>query len=419
MDFGNGTWFDRVKNKGAVGGRETYDYNQYLQWGGKSLDQPSPASRQGSSSIAPPADAGKYAYGGPNTAAGFLSAYKKQQEDMMAKQKADQAALLERQRLEQEAKLAGQKSEEQAYLDKYGATLAGQETMSAMAGRIGSELGLPDLQANASALSATLRNIPKVQEGATRGFDVNANQLSRIVASEQGKIAPAAQEAVTQAQTAQTQLGTRLGYGLQDQQKALQPLMQEGTMMEQRFGRETTALSDRIAREFTGFSTGQQNELTSLLNVMQTDTQLTMQEIQRVNELAKAETEFQRQKELYAQQLADQQAATEKQYAQQREMQTLAQQAQESQARTAQEAQRQRDAELQRYNLEQIGAQNAADIGKYNATTGKNTGSGTGNAVSYILPGINTPQASGTYSSKPVISPTTKANTNLTVSYWR
>jgi len=35
------TYFDRRANKGMVGGRETYDYNEYLRMGGPSLDNPS------------------------------------------------------------------------------------------------------------------------------------------------------------------------------------------------------------------------------------------------------------------------------------------------------------------------------------------------------------------------------------------
>lgn len=39
-----GTWFDRVANKGEVDGKQTYDYNEYLRWGGPSLDAGSEGS---------------------------------------------------------------------------------------------------------------------------------------------------------------------------------------------------------------------------------------------------------------------------------------------------------------------------------------------------------------------------------------
>lgn len=39
-----GTWFSREQNKGEVDGRQTYDYNEYLRWGGPSLDAPSGGS---------------------------------------------------------------------------------------------------------------------------------------------------------------------------------------------------------------------------------------------------------------------------------------------------------------------------------------------------------------------------------------
>lgn len=44
-----GTYFDRVQNKGAVNGRETYDYNEYLKMGGPSLDKPQPVSQSNNS----------------------------------------------------------------------------------------------------------------------------------------------------------------------------------------------------------------------------------------------------------------------------------------------------------------------------------------------------------------------------------
>lgn len=361
MDFGNGTYFDRIKNKGAVGGRETYDYNQYLQWGGKSLDTPT-SSYQGTS-------VGSQAF----NPQGYMDAYKKQQAELLAKQKAEQDAFNLRQKQEQEAKTAQQRQEEQDYLAKFAGQIAGQETMSAMAGRIGSELGLPDLQSAAQGLVKTLKNIPQVQQGATRGFDVNENQLSRIISSEQGKIAPLAQEATTQAQNAQNLLTTRLGYGLQDQSKALQPILKEGEMLASRFGRETSSLADRLAREFTGYTQGKQNELTALLDQGDKGMQLTINEMNRLNQLASEEREYKRQQEQYARELADKKAAEER--AAQRETEN---------ARIAQQ-----------YSLDKIAAQSQANINE------KNVGGGSGGGSIWNLPGISTPSPVGTWSAKP------------------
>lgn len=360
MDFGGGTWFDRVKNKGAVNGRETYDYNQYLQWGGKSLDTPT-SSYQGTQ------------VGSAFNPQGFLDAYRKKQEETLAKQKAEQEAFDLRQKQEQEVQTARQRQEEQDYLAKFAGQIAGQETMSAMAGRIGAELGLPDLQSAAQGLVKTLKNIPQVQQGATRGFDVNENQLSRIISSEQGKIAPLAQEATTQAQNAQNILTTRLGYGLQDQTKALQPILKEGEMLTQRFGREATSFADRLAREFTGYTQNKQNELTAFLDSMDKGMQFTLNEINRINQLAAEEREYKRQQEQYAREIADKQAAEER--AAQRETES---------ARIAQQ-----------YALDRIASQSQANINEKNAG---NTGGG---ASIWNLPGISSPSPIGTWSAKP------------------
>jgi len=361
MDFGNGTWFDRVQNKGAVGGRETYDYNQYLQWGGKSLDTPT-SSYQGTS-------VGSQAF----NPQGYMDAHKKQQEELLARQKAEQEAFNLRQKQEQEGKLAQQRQEEQDYLAKFAGQIAGQETMSAMAGRIGTELGLPDLQSAAQGLVKTLKNIPQVQQGATRGFDVNENQLARIVSSEQGKIAPLAQEATTQAQNAQNLLTTRLGYGLQDQSKALQPILKEGEMLASRFGRETSSLADRLAREFTGYTQGKQNELTALLDQGDKGMQLTINEMNRLNQLAAEEREYKRQQEQYATELADKRAAEERGAQRDTENARIAQQ----------------------YALDKIAAQSQANINE------KNVGGGSGWGSIWHLPGISTPSPVGTWSAKP------------------
>jgi len=40
--------------------------------------------------------------------------------------------------------------------------------------------------------------IPQTQTQATRGYDVNSNQLSRIIGAKQAELAPVAQQAVTQ-----------------------------------------------------------------------------------------------------------------------------------------------------------------------------------------------------------------------------
>jgi hypothetical protein len=191
-------------------------------------------------------------------------------------------------RIQQEQdKLHGFKEEQGGLLDRYRGTIASQESLPAMNERIGSELGLPALRQNAFQLNETLRNMPQVQSQATRGFDVNANQLQRIIASQQGKMAPLAQEATRASQFAEGELGERMRLSQAEQARQLQP-----------FEMERDLLSDRIAREMTAFSQQKEQELTVLLTKFNRDNYLSDREWQRANELADAESEFDRQKEL-------------------------------------------------------------------------------------------------------------------------
>jgi len=71
----------------------------------------------------------------------------------------------------QKNELAGifgdQRGETADYLSRFGSFLASQPTTSAMAERIGGELGLPTLRANSQSLQNTLFNLPSVYSKAT------------------------------------------------------------------------------------------------------------------------------------------------------------------------------------------------------------------------------------------------------------
>lgn len=183
---------------------------------------------------------------------------------------------------------AGQAGQEQDYLTRYRNAIGGQENTQAMANRLGTELGLPELRKTAFGLGQTLEGIPGVQTAATRGFDVNANQLQRIIAAKQAQIAPLYQKAVGQQQFAEGQLGEQLGYAQADRDRELLPFSAEGDF-----------LSARLAREATGFSEDMGNTLSLYLNRLARGEQLSDAETARMNQLADAEDEFERQKQLY------------------------------------------------------------------------------------------------------------------------
>ena len=163
----------------------------------------------------------------------------------------------------------------------YSNAVAGQETLPAMATRIGNTLGLPDLTKNAQNLTASVAAIPENQKNATRGFDVNSTQLANIIAAKSATLAPVAQEAVTQEQNAETNLATQLGYGVADQTKQLQPIITQGTM-----------LSDQIAREMTGFTTDNENALNAILTDIKNEQTVSQADLDRANDLAKAQLQY-------------------------------------------------------------------------------------------------------------------------------
>lgn len=176
----------------------------------------------------------------------------------------------------------GQQSQESDYLNRFRDVIAGQPTTSALASRIGDELGLPALRGAAQGLNQSLLDLPSVYSKATRGFDVNSNQLSRIIAQKQSEIAPYATAATTAQQNAEQQLATRLGYEQTDQAKQLMPYQTEQQM-----------LSERLARESTGYTTMMQQEFEGYLEKMRQGVTLSEGEKNRANQLAVAEKAYQ------------------------------------------------------------------------------------------------------------------------------
>lgn len=176
---------------------------------------------------------------------------------------------------------AAQKLKQDEFLTRFRTAVSGQETLPTMANRIGGELGLPALRESAQGLTKTLSSIPQVQTQATRGYDVNSNQLARIIGQKQSEIAPAAQQAVTQQQAAESNLATQLGYGVAQQQKDLLPFTTEKDLM-----------SDQLAREFTGFTTDKQNALSLALQQIANGQALSLQELQNANAMAIAKIQY-------------------------------------------------------------------------------------------------------------------------------
>jgi hypothetical protein len=167
------------------------------------------------------------------------------------------------------------------YLDRYRRAIMGQENYDALAKRIGEELGLPTLQRNAQQLQTSVRNIPYFSSAAARGFDVNANQLARIIAQKQSELAPLANEAATLAGAAETEAGKRMALVQAQYEKELLP-----------FAYEKGFVADRTARELSGFDRYAEAELNGLIKKAEQGIQLSEGEKNRANELAIAEKKY-------------------------------------------------------------------------------------------------------------------------------
>lgn len=184
-----------------------------------------------------------------------------------------------------------QRGESGDYLSRFSNFVNSQPSQQALADRIGGELGLPQLRSNNQSLQNTLFNLPSTYSAATRGFDVNANQLSRIIGQKQSELSPAAALSQQNVNTAENTLNTRLGYANADFQNKLLPYQTESSM-----------LGDRLARETTGYTQAMQSELDAIIAKMNAGVQISEGEKNRAHELAMAEQSFNNAKALNEQQ---------------------------------------------------------------------------------------------------------------------
>lgn len=176
---------------------------------------------------------------------------------------------------------AAQEAKINNFITSYQSAVNALPTVQQSATDIGATLGLPNLQKNAQTLTAQVASIPQVQTNATRGYNVNSNQLSQIISSKLGQLQPQAQQAVTQEQNAEGNLATELGYQQQQNAQSLQPLQLQGTM-----------LSSQIAAEMTGFNQDKQNQLSAYLDAMDNNEKLTAQQLSDANALAAAKIQY-------------------------------------------------------------------------------------------------------------------------------
>ena len=176
----------------------------------------------------------------------------------------------------------GQQADTNAFSGSLNNFVNSQPTQEALAARIGGELNLPTLRQNANTLNTEFANLPFTYRDATRGYDVNNNQLSRLIGQKSTDMAPAMTTANNALGVAETQLGTRMGYAQQDFSNRLIPYQSQQQL-----------LTDRLARETTGYTHQMDNDLTALIDKIKNGVALTIDEQDNANKLATAEKQFQ------------------------------------------------------------------------------------------------------------------------------
>lgn len=197
----------------------------------------------------------------------------------------------------------GQKVEQDDFMTRLRKNIAGQEALPHMYQRIGDELGLPNLRNTVNTLTSNIANIPQTYGQATRGFDVNANQLGRIITQKAGEAAPAltaAQGALSSAEGVQSNM---IAATQAEQQKQLKP-----------FETEQSLMSERHAREATGYSQDMQAELNTYITKLNSGITLTEGEKQRANQLAMIEKQFEANKKLKEMDIEARKYEVDKQY---------------------------------------------------------------------------------------------------------
>jgi len=174
--------------------------------------------------------------------------------------------------------LADQQGQTSNFLQKYSNTIANQGSTADMAGRISSELNLPQLRETSKTLNQRMLMTPLNNMSDTRGSNVTQNQLNNLNTYDLNKLAIPAQLAEQNTQTAENSLNTRLGYAQNDWNRQLLPLNSEQSF-----------LSDRLARETSMFSEQNQNELNAMIQKMNAGITLSEGEKNRAQSLAIAE----------------------------------------------------------------------------------------------------------------------------------
>jgi len=204
--------------------------------------------------------------------------------------------------------LAKQEAKAEAQFGKYEAKVAGQEKMGDAFTRLGAEAGLPEIGQQIGAFKGEIYKIKDlidrldedITARTTGSFTTEAQRRRQVAAEEEplqrtmGRLGTGMAPLIEQQTETQSLIATQLGLISADQQKELQPMIMR-----------IEALSDRFSREITGYTKSKESELTLLLDKLSSQRALDKAEWDRVQQIAKEERDFVKQKQLIAIQQAN------------------------------------------------------------------------------------------------------------------
>ncbi len=211
------------------------------------------------------------------------------------------------QKAESQALLTRQKQEEEGLFSNYENIRKNQEALPALYNRLTNEAGIPELSNQAQGfkneiykVKGTLDRLGEDVVARTTGYNVSDAQRRRLETAEAeplqtnlGRLGTGLAPIADMLSSAQRGVETQLGLETQQQDRALEPVKLR-----------INAISDRFAREITGFTSDRELGLTTLLDKIQRERQISDQEWKLAQELAAEERAFARQKAAAATQLS-------------------------------------------------------------------------------------------------------------------
>lgn len=211
----------------------------------------------------------------------------------------DPQALVAQQKQQFQDLLNNQKSEQQGLFGQYQQRVSAQPNLTSVFQQAQNDRGLPQLQGainlfqgQVGDVKGLLDRLNENTQSRTSGTNANQAYLDRLRASEGGalntqlgRLGAGLEPVVGAYDLASRDVGQLLDLTQKQQAKELSPLeMQIGS------------LGDRYSREITGFTKNKEDELTTLMDKIQRDRELSDREWQRAQQLAAEEREHQRQR---------------------------------------------------------------------------------------------------------------------------